>query len=289
MKFTNDYGLPDALLAAFQNDPYDGSDNPKAISVNQLIDSPKIRLLSRLHKEELEQDISECMWMLLGSAIHGVLERAKSPDRIIEERMELPVGDFILRGKPDLFDKKTGELSDWKVTSAWSVVKGSRKPEWGKQLNCYALMFRAKGYKVTSLTNNLLLRDWSRTEAKRSPDYPPIPFTTVKQDLSPDYSEEINKMVKLHKDAEKIDVQELTCTPDEMWTRPTTYAVYKNEKDFADGKRASRVLDSMKSAEEYVGTQKLVIRERVGVDARCQDYCPVRKFCKKALSQKTGE
>ena len=65
----------------------------------------------------------------------------------------------------------TVTVSDYKVTSVWSVIYG--KEEWVNQLNCYAWLVRqAKGLSVTKLRIIAILRDWQRRRAEESGDYP---------------------------------------------------------------------------------------------------------------------
>lgn len=292
MNITNKLMLPESLISVLEADTYDYSDNPNAISVGELIDSPKVRILKKQYADQIEQDASESLWLLLGSAIHSVMERAKNPNYVIEKRMEEKIGKWTLRGKPDLFDTKTGEIQDWKVTSVWTVVYGSRKPEWTKQLNIYAWMIRKHGDPVLSLVNNLILRDHSKTEAKRSADYPAIPFVSIKQELWSNEQTErlIAERLKLHGAQENIDdPQELVCSPEEMWTRESKWAIYKEAKLSNPKARAEKICATKEDAEAYIKplAEKYAIKERPGADARCEDYCPVRAFCSHAKSLKS--
>ena len=84
MKFSNDYNLPQALADALTLDTYDHqTDN--IYSVSTLIAPPKITILRKRHFEEIEEDVSESCWRLFGSAVHEVLARAVSKDRLTKE------------------------------------------------------------------------------------------------------------------------------------------------------------------------------------------------------------
>ena len=63
---TNLHNLPAAVVAAVQNDPYVGGGD---ISTTKLIDSPRIRVLSAKHKDNISVDVSERVWALLGQAV----------------------------------------------------------------------------------------------------------------------------------------------------------------------------------------------------------------------------
>jgi hypothetical protein len=73
MELTNKFGLPETLVSALKADPYQAVGD---ISVTTLIDSPRIRMLKRHNQGKIEEDVSNMLWALMGSAVHTVLERA---------------------------------------------------------------------------------------------------------------------------------------------------------------------------------------------------------------------
>ena len=76
MQIANRANLPDAIVQAVINDPYDaGGCN---ISVTGLIGPPRIRMLSRAHWDKLQEDASDRIWALVGRIGHGILERAET-------------------------------------------------------------------------------------------------------------------------------------------------------------------------------------------------------------------
>jgi hypothetical protein len=71
-RYTNKYDLPETIVRAVSNDTHPvGGD----ISVTQLIDSPKIRILKKKHKEEIQEDVSDMLYALMGTALHHIIER----------------------------------------------------------------------------------------------------------------------------------------------------------------------------------------------------------------------
>ena len=77
MKITNHFNLPQPLVDSVKSDEwYEKGDCD--ISVTQLIGPPQIRLLSEKHKDELEQDVTDRIFMLFGSAVHNILEKANT-------------------------------------------------------------------------------------------------------------------------------------------------------------------------------------------------------------------
>ena len=74
-----------------------------------------------------------------------------------------------VNGKPDLFEINQGHLMDYKYTSVWSLIYSGEegKIEWERQLNCYAWLLRKSGYTVNKLDIVVILRDWSKYNAKK--------------------------------------------------------------------------------------------------------------------------
>ena len=74
MKLTNEYGAPDEIVRAIQNDSYTkgGAD----FSVTELIKPPQIRRLWSEHEEDISVDVSDEMFKLLGTAVHRILDSA---------------------------------------------------------------------------------------------------------------------------------------------------------------------------------------------------------------------
>lgn len=68
---TNKYNLPETLYKASMHDSHKVAGD---ISVTQLIDAPKIRILKR--DNDYNVDVSENIYALMGTALHHILERA---------------------------------------------------------------------------------------------------------------------------------------------------------------------------------------------------------------------
>lgn len=75
---TNKNGLPQPIVDALA---YDTHRIHGDISVTQLIDAPQVRVLKMKHSRELESDVSEMLWALLGTAVHHILERSHIKDK----------------------------------------------------------------------------------------------------------------------------------------------------------------------------------------------------------------
>ena len=72
------------------------------LSVTQLIDSPRVRILKQRHAEEITEDASEMLWSVLGTAVHTMFEQHEPDGHIVEERLYATVGDWVISGAIDL-------------------------------------------------------------------------------------------------------------------------------------------------------------------------------------------
>ena len=275
MKITNVLGLPQALVDAVTNDPYQQSGD---ISVTGLIQPPRVRQLTTRHEDEITIDASDRIWMLVGSNVHEIIERAAQKDSLQEERLSTNVLGWKVTGATDLYDGK-GIITDIKNTSVWSVLRGV-KEDWVIQLNLYGVLWRQHGWPVTKLQIIAILRDWSKHQIKNSSDYPkhqvqvlPVPLW-----LPEDAHNYMVERVTLHQEAEHLSDADLPlCSAEERWERPTTYAVKVKGQ-----KRAKRVLESMEDAEAWATDnmkKEFDIEIRHGESVRCESYCDCSQFC----------
>ena len=289
MKITNLYNLPEPLVSVVENDPYP-TEADWDISTTTLLSPPRIVQLKKRHEGELVEDVSENIYRLIGTNTHHILERVKTENCLKEKRFSAYVNAWKVAGQIDLFETIPCILSDYKVTSVWSVVAGI-KPENEAQLNINALLMIKNGYFPKKLQIVSLIRDWSKHQVKKSSNYPQCQVAVQVAPLweyeqAKDY---IYKRVKMHQRAVETPSDELPeCTPEERWERPTKYAVMKKGR-----KSALRVLDSQEDAEKYIENKGLdknhSIDIREGESIRCESYCQVQRFCNQYRKMKTME
>lgn len=236
--YTNKNGLPESFFNAVTRDTYDRGDSD--ITATQLIDPPQIYWLGK-SGNDVEEDVSERVWALLGQSIHSILERnAPSDHMIVEKRFYKDVRGWKVGGQVDLFDMTDGTITDWKVTSAWTIVYGSRIEDWEWQLNILAALARANGHTVKALKICALLRDWAQRDADRGGAYPQSPIVEIDIPLwTPEEADEwLDQRVALFQ--ESIDTPDAppACTQEERW-----------------------------------------FNKKTGKYIRCEKYCRVRAFC----------
>lgn len=303
MQYTNNYKLPKGIFDSVVNETYDVTkDDPKILSVTSLIDEPKIVTLRKRHFKNLTEDVSDNIWLLLGSSVHEVVSRISGENRIIEQRYQIEIDGYIITGKPDLADKVESLLQDYKVTSVWAYVYNKDgKREWIRQLNVYRYLLAngtavdkvdgvfvpcavQESIELENLQNILILRDWSKRESRKNSDYPQIPVQVVDIPRVDDSRVEafIKQQIQRHHEAQSLPDDEIPiCSPESRWHKDDSWAVYKSEADCKNGKRALRVFDNETEANSMARQMSPVgfVQLRQGEDTRCQDYCQVKHLC----------
>jgi len=296
MKITNNHNLPDAFLNFARDDKY--SRGKADISVTTLIDGPRIRLMKDLHDEEIETDVVDMIWALFGTAVHHVLESADDPANVqVEERLYAEVANWTLSGALDhqeVLPDGTVQITDYKVTSAWSVILG--KVEWERQQNCYAWLVENslaganRQKKVSKLRICAILRDWQRRRAQFDKEYPQSPIVIVELPLWSEKEREdyIYDRIDVHQSAQmEYDLYDKVplCSDGDQWAKPNQWAVKEKGK-----KRALKLWDSEEDANEHVASsdKKLEIEFRKGDKTRCEgNYCNVAEFCEQFKGWRT--
>lgn len=218
-QLTNVYGLPEAIVRAITNDPYNSGDCD--ISTTRLIDTPRVVALKKRHAEEIVEDVTERVWSLLGQAVHTILERASPPGVISEKRYFADVLGWKVSGAVDLINGDT--LQDYKVTACYSYMYGSRIADYTAQANTNRFLAYENGARgITKLENVLILRDWQSSKVGTA-KYPAVQIVTVPLELWPIEKAKayVYERVMLHQHASTLSDDELPeCTDEERWWNP---------------------------------------------------------------------
>lgn len=280
MKLTNKFNIPQTIVNVLDRPTY--SKGKANLSVTQLINSPKIVALTKKFENEIEQDVADMVWSLFGSAVHNILEHGKDDNHIVEERIHTEFDGYRISGAIDLQIKGDNfiDIKDYKTVSAWAVM--NEKIEWEQQLNIYAwLVERVKNIPVASVGIVAIIRDWSRRDAATKEGYPEAPIKEIPIRLWPFHEREafIRARVHAHAEAEmaiESDSDLPNCTPDEMWEKPTVWALKK-----AGGIRAKSLHDTEDGANKALekAGKGYEIEVRKGGRTRCESFCPVNVYC----------
>ena len=276
MNYTNELGLPAPLAAALTKDTYSRGD--ASYSATGLLRPPRMAALFDDPDNIMFRDVSENLWTLFGTAVHSILEDSKHPDFITEERLYCSVSGVKLSGAIDVQHiQKDGTriLQDYKTRKAYGVMNNDSDE---KQLNIYAYIAHKNGIKVSGLQIINFVKDWSRHEAERKPDYPPQDIFIQNIPLWPIEQTEafVMERIAAHEEARAGNLPD--CTDEERWLRDDKFAVMKEKRV-----RAVRVFDSQEEAETFIAAQKdadkHTIDHRRGQPIRCEQFCDVADYC----------
>ena len=283
MKITNKLNLPPAIYNAVCNDTYDTHEN--VYSATTLLKDPCEIILINRHAAEIEEDASESLYALLGSALHEVLERAKEDENEIrEERLFYEFPEGAISGKFDSFDATQGKevLRDYKCTSTWTAIYGDGG-KYKKQLSVY-LMLIEKTLNIRCRHAQIIqfFRDHSMSKAKFDKSYPQSPIRVIDyyftdEDIAKTEEEVRAKLREISALKDTPDDELPPCSAENRWETPTTYAVKKDGR-----KSALRVLPSKEEAETWMelnDAKGCYIEERKGESRKCMNYCKAAPFC----------
>lgn len=278
MLITNKYNLPQAYVDAVKET------HPiieKHYSVTGLLNPIRELILKRRHYDEIEQDVSDMVWLLFGSAVHKIIEDADKTG-YAEYKLEQEIIDgYILTGICDLYNEELFSVEDHKTASVTKILKNDFD-DWKKQGLSYAWMFRKLGKYVGRLRFHTLLKDWSAKDYRNRGDkfYPPHPIWTWEYEVTEDdiiyienyIKEKFNKIIE----AEKLSDDELPiCSMEERWNSGDKYRVIK-----AGQKKALKVTSDKNEAFILARENNADVEVIKGEDKKCKDYCLVCKFCK---------
>lgn len=282
---TNRLGLPKPFVDAVTSDH---TYKPHRYSVTEVLGGTCEAILKRRHQGEGEEDVSDRIWALLGSAAHKVLEQGTATDTQLKENwLSVPVGDYELSGIFDLYDDSTGTVTDWKVTSVWTAIFGDYE-KWRRQTLLYCWMLRKHGFDAKRGEIVAILRDHSQRKARTERDYPEHPVMRIGWDFSGEDFMAAEADVEawfaevMHEETVEDDFLE-PCTAEQRWHRPDKWAVMRKGQ-----KRAVKLFDSREDAlgfMDWLANQPsnkgkaLYVEFREGEDTKCESYCSVAEFC----------
>ena len=223
MKLENKHGIVEYIRRALADDEYTRGD--ASISVSELIRPPRIRILTKLHEDEIVEDVIARIPSFVGKAIHKAVEeagnrlrkRGETTPETQEERIYQTVHGIKVGGQFDCYIENESHLRDIKTTTAGKIIWGEYL-EWERQLNCYAYLLSLYGKKVDKITVDAWILDWKEKEVLKNPEYPKLRLIEIPLRVAPieqirDYFEQ---RVLLHKTAEESGVLP-PCTDKERW------------------------------------------------------------------------
>jgi len=269
---TNKHNIPEAIVK-FAESKEKTEYKPNRYSVTELLLPTREIQMLRLHANELEEDVSDMIMALFGTAAHKILEENATENA--EVKFETQVGEDTIVGIADLITADA--IEDYKFTTVTKVQKQDFE-DYRKRGLIYAwLNFLKTGELKRKLKFHMLLKDWSKMKANVVTGYPASPIYTWEYNIADSDYDYIEQFVK-----EKLkDIKENKnpqCDDSERWFTGNKYAVYKKAGDA----RAAYVADTEEDAHAYI-TNKCngagEIQMRPGDNIKCKYYCKVSKWC----------
>lgn len=251
-------------------------------SVTETLGGTCEAVLRRRHAEEIDDDVADRVWAILGTAVHKVLQESEAePWQEREQYIKVPIDGtrFELSGIFDMYDKRERRVTDWKTCSVWKTQVGDFE-DWRKQLAAYCWMLERSGEEAREGEIVAIMRDHSMRKARFEKGYPPHPVMRIAWRFDDADMEDTGVRLKrwfldLADQLGRADEDLVPCTPEERWSKPETWAVMRSGR-----KKAVRVFDDEDKAVEYMGDDKnLHIEFRKGEDTKCQSYCEVARWC----------
>ena len=286
-KLTNNHDLPEAFVRYEEKNPYskDGAD----FSVTEMIDSPQIAHLKRVHDDEIEEDVSGRIMSILGTAIHEILQHGADEDDIAERRFWAEMLGKTVSGQCDLLSPLGGgewALKDYKtVRGSALIINPNGQESWEKQLNCYAYLAKENGYFVSEAEVIAVVRDWTAALVRRDAKFPRQSVVRIPIKLW-SFDQQKEFMERCIRDHTADPVRE--CTNEERWKGRKIFAVTKYLQNGGLSARAHRLFNSSSDAEMFIidNNLKAEVLTRDSVPTRCVgNYCGVSSFCSQYMSE----
>lgn len=318
MKITNEHDVSLALAVWLLYDEYDYVDNPKYLSATTLLKPLKqIVMKHRVDFSNEAIDVMDFAQASMGSGLHDSIEKAwklghksalkklgypdrvinavvinptkedfdKNPDLIpvyIERRGTKNLRGWLIGGKFDIVTE--GLLQDFKSTSTYSWVAGSRDDEHKMQGSIYRWIHDDV---ITEdvIRINYIFTDFVKYMAASNPKYPArrimhkdIPLLSYERTEA--WLNEKLHLIEKYWDAPESEIPE--CTDEELWRTEPQFKYFSDPaKVDVPGARSTKNFDDMISARKFMAEKggKGAIKVVEGQVKRCE-YCAVAPICK---------
>lgn len=307
VKYTNKENIDVSMAVWLLSDSYDYNFDDDYLSATTLLKPTRMIVLEKRLKDK-EQDLSDLIASKIGNAVHDAIERSWNSENLkhvlskvdfpkdvldrmvinpavvkrgqipiyLEQRGIRTIEGFKIGGKFDICIN--GELGDFKSTSVYSYIYGSRIKDYILQGSIYRWIHRDM---ITSNTIqiNYIFKDFKESYKDKTLGYPSSALLSKKYDLlSLEATEDfIKQKVKEVKSYLNVDEPDLPyCTDEELWTSEIVYAV----KESKTAKKAKKLCKTYEEAEMHKLNLGLgaIIEKRGGEAKRCE-YCSVCSIC----------
>jgi hypothetical protein len=276
MIITNKLNLPEGFVKAVSTEKHN---SPGCLSATTLIQGIKQIILTDQYWDLLEDDVSDRVWAIFGSAVHSRLE-SEGENSFTEQDMSYKVGGITVTGRIDNYDMMHGIVDDYKTASVEKVKFGNFY-DWYLQGMIYAWLLKKNNFPVNRCRFIALLKDHKKMEVMRDSQYPKNPVYIYEFPITAPELFKIgiyikNKVEEYKRCVLLKDDEIPACTAEERWERPAKYAVMKTGQ-----KRAVRLFDKKEEAEALLieKGENHFLEYRRGESIKCQFYCLCKRFC----------
>jgi hypothetical protein len=283
LKITNNNKLPSVLVKAIKNSQREYDNGGSNLSASSATIPPRQYWLKKRHDAEIEVDAQDLIWSFVGTSLHYTAEMAAKGEKniIAEVRYFKEILGWKISAQIDNYDTKTETLTDFKISSVYSMI-GAPKPEYVVQLSIQAMLMKDHGYDVKKAQLCVIGRDWMAAKAGQN-DYPKhqvklMPAKIMSYNETMSYLVERISILQSHENTPDDELP--LCTAEERWEDSPTFAYYKDDK----AKRATKLFDSALAADIHKNEQGCgFVVKRDAEPKRCKSYCDVWRWCSKGM------
>lgn len=313
MRVTNLKEMPLALAVWALHDNYDYQTEENYISATSLMKPLKQLILPKRMEPGLRPlpDVEDFIARASGHAYHDSIEKAwkssyakslrllgytdavinrikinPEPSELeadsipiyLEQRAKRKLGKYVIGGKFDMVAE--GIVQDYKSTSAFVWVKGSRDDEHALQGSIYRWL---NPDKITEdfIRINYIFTDWQKFQARSNPNYPSsrvmckdVPLLSLEQ--TENWIKHKLDMYEKYFDAPENEIPD--CTDAELWRSDPQYKYYANPEK-TDG-RSTKNFDTLVDARAFMSSKGGIgiVKTVPGEPKRC-GYCDAFEVC----------
>jgi hypothetical protein len=268
----------------------DAPEHDIELSVTTLNKPPRQMQLFKRHHNNIVVDPLDDWYALQGRIIHYILQEYAKEERFVVERRIGRVFNIdgvrvYIHGQLDLYDSESCELTDWKYTSATSVMYD--QPDYEFQLNVLYYLARTElKWRIDSLQNVYLFRHLDKRLMSKE-GYPQenamhLPRRKLGKT---EIEDKIEERIRVHLNARNLDDKDLPeCTLDEKWQRGNLYKIYELLKSGERFKKTASFSGAYDAAQAYIKEKKFQgnqfqLRKIESMPLKCVDYCKVKGYC----------
>lgn len=311
VKYVNPSNIPISVAVFLASDYYDYQSDPNTISVTSLLKPVRQLILNkRVDFDSVSTPLENLIPSRIGSAIHDGFEKAWKtnyqraltdlgyPQKVIdavvinpedgtdltgkypiylEVRNSKEILGYTITGKCDFVGD--GRVEDFKTTSVWSAIMGSKDTDYILQGSIYRWL-RPDVITKDEMAIQRVFTDWSASEAMRNSRYPQ---KRIQQNIyklmslqeTEAYIVNKLKLIDMYKDADEADIP--LCSDAELWRSAPAFKYYKNP---SKTNRSTANFDTRQEAMvRFVQDGSVGLVKEVPGKVKACRYCPAFIEC----------